>query len=83
MEVQTKVSFVSSVAMAPDGRTVFTGDLDGNIYKWDLDAAKSVGRFRQQSDGNWGLSVSPDGKTIGLIEGTAWGGYFRRIHQRF
>jgi WD40 repeat protein len=56
-------NWVSSVAFAPDGKTIASGSSDNTIKLWNLEG-KELRTFMGHS--NWVLSVafSPDGKTI-------------------
>jgi WD domain, G-beta repeat len=52
---------VTSVALAPDGRTALSGDADGNLVFWDL-ASRSVTNWLWRHDGPiTALAVAPTG----------------------
>jgi WD40 repeat protein len=63
---------VTSLALSPDGKTLFTASLDGTARAWDL--AKRT-ELRSNNDAALGsqqitsLSLSPDGKTIATVSG--------------
>ena len=63
--------------LAPDGDTVFTIDIDGNIVVWDLRGDRRIGRSFTAGSGqtNAGpfFAVSPDGRTLALIQ-ASWNG---------
>lgn len=60
--------YLSDLTFTPDGSRLITTHYDGTIRSWDLDAAKQLSMFRAANVGQGGLSVSvsPDGRLIGL-----------------
>jgi WD40 repeat protein len=54
------------VVFAPDGRSAFSGGLQGTLWRWDLDAAELRHRtfLRWHTQGVLSVAVSPDGKTL-------------------
>jgi WD40 repeat protein/DNA-binding SARP family transcriptional activator len=63
---------VFTPALAPDGATVFTVDVDGNVVVWDLRGDRSLGRSftagSGQTNGGPFFAISPDGKILALIQ---------------
>jgi WD40 repeat protein/DNA-binding SARP family transcriptional activator len=59
--------------LSPDGATVFTIDVDGNVVAWDLNGDRRIGRpFTAGSDatyanGSW-FVISPDGRTLAISQ---------------
>jgi hypothetical protein len=68
---------VNSVAFSPDGKTLATGDWNGNIYLWDVSAGTRTGALPDpdvNGDGVYSVAFSPDGKTLatGDANGSAY-----------
>ena len=66
-EVNTPDSFMDTVALAPDGRRVATGERGGVIRVWAVDGPREgirVGAHRQSVTG---LAFSPDGALLATI----------------
>ena len=63
-------------AVSPDGRTGALADYDDTVYLWDLDADRSVFRFR--ADPRLGMltqmAFGPDGRTLAVSgqDGSVW-----------
>ena len=58
---------VTSVAFRPDGKTLATGDWNGNIYLWDVSAGTRTGALADpdlNGDGVTSVVFSPNGKTL-------------------
>jgi len=54
----------TSVAFAPDGKSLFTAGYDGVIRVWDLASGKLIGELKGAVGPLWSLDVSPDGSRI-------------------
>jgi WD40 repeat protein len=63
---------VRSVALSPDGKTIFSGSWDGTIRLWDTDGDLQSQPFTGHDDAVSSAAFSPDGKTIvsGSDDGT-------------
>jgi len=67
-------SFVNAIAFSPDGRTMFTGDRNGEVLAWESDTWEKTTYLPAQSttaaDDEAGvyfggtLALSPDGNLI-------------------
>ena len=59
---------VSGVALAPDGKTLFTGGLDGKVLAWPalLPLKPALAKFSIGTGDVWALSLSPAGKTLAV-----------------
>ncbi|GAA4229666.1 hypothetical protein GCM10022254_22620 [Actinomadura meridiana] len=55
---------VNSVVFSPDGRTLATGSLDGNVRLWDVAAERSVAVLDDYPDAVEAVAYSPDGKLL-------------------
>lgn len=55
---------VTSVALAPDGRTAVAGCTDSNLRVWDTDTGKLLRTLTGHEAGVNGLDISPDGKKV-------------------
>jgi WD40 repeat protein len=58
---------VASVAFSPDGKTVATGDSNGNIYLWDVGAGTRTAVLADPTshgDGVTSVAFSPDGQML-------------------
>ncbi len=53
-----------SLAISPDGETVFIGDYDGNIRLWDSHQGKELSALGGHSGIVKAIGVSPDGKML-------------------
>jgi WD40 repeat protein/DNA-binding SARP family transcriptional activator len=64
---------VFSPVLSPDGATLFTIDVDGNLVAWDMKGDRRIGRsFTVGSDatylnGSW-FVISPDGRTLAVLQ---------------
>jgi WD40 repeat protein len=57
-------SWVSSIAVTPDGKYVVSGSVDKTVRLWDLATGKEVLRFTGHADWVWSVAVTPDGKYV-------------------
>src|SRR5262245_14843838 len=56
--------WITCVAFSRDGETILGGTIDGRIISWDVATMELLG-MRTAHDGPiYGLTVSPDGRTI-------------------
>ncbi|MFO0850788.1 MAG: protein kinase [Gemmataceae bacterium] len=51
-------------AFAPDGRTLATADMTGELGLWDVATGVARARLGGHTDEVWALAYSPDGKTL-------------------
>jgi WD40 repeat protein len=56
-----------AVAFAPDGKTLFTGDVEGKITMWDLRTDKEILSLDADEDIITALALSPDGHTLASV----------------
>ena len=54
---------VSSVAIAPDGRTALSGSQDKTLKLWDLASGKELRTFTGHSEEVNSVAIAPDGRT--------------------
>ncbi|KAM3102679.1 protein kinase domain-containing protein [Phormidesmis sp. 146-12] len=57
-------SWVVSLAISPDGQTLFSGSLDDRIMVWDVETGERLGTLMGHVKAINGLVTSPDGKTL-------------------
>jgi WD40 repeat protein len=57
-------SWVVSLALSPDGQTLFSGSLDDRIMVWDTETGERLGTLTGHVKAINGLVTSPDGKTL-------------------
>jgi RNA polymerase sigma factor (sigma-70 family) len=60
---------IYSVALAPDGKSVFTGSADATARRWNLETGKQLAVFEGHRDMITGVAVAPDGKTAATLSG--------------
>ena len=53
-----------SLAISPDGKTVFIGDYDGNVHLWDAFQGQELSALGGHSGIVKAIGVSPDGKML-------------------
>ena len=56
--------WVSSVAIAPDGRTALSGSQDKTLKLWDLATGKELRTFTGHSGSVSSVAIAPDGRTV-------------------
>jgi WD40 repeat protein len=56
---------VSSVVFAPDGRTLFSGSIDGTIRFWDCWTGSETRKISAHTGGVNSIALSRDGKVLG------------------
>jgi WD40 repeat protein len=80
-------SSVSSVAFAPDGRTVASGSWDHSLKLWDVASGRLLRSFEGHSDWVNSVAFAPDGRTVlsGSSDGTLklWGVESGRLLRTF
>ena len=57
-------SWVTSVALSADGRTVLTGSADKTARMWDAETGKVLEQFLGHRTGVSSVAFSPDGRTV-------------------
>ncbi|MDZ8137469.1 MAG: serine/threonine-protein kinase [Nostoc sp. DedQUE04] len=57
-------SWVNSVAISPDGKTLASGSADKTIKLWNLATGKEIRTFTGHSDYVSSVAISPDGRTL-------------------
>ncbi len=62
-------TYLNSIAISPDGRTLASGGEDGAISLWDLQTGKLRNTLKKHSSAIYALVISPDGQT--LVSGSA------------
>ncbi|MFZ4580486.1 MAG: AAA family ATPase, partial [Myxococcota bacterium] len=55
---------VTSVAFAPDGRTMLTGSADKTARLWDVQSGQTIQTFVGHADGVTSVAFAPDGRTM-------------------
>ena len=55
---------MNSVAIAPDGRTAFSGSHDRTLKLWDLASGKELRTFTGIPTGVTSVAMAPDGRTV-------------------
>jgi hypothetical protein len=55
---------VWGLALAPDGKTVYSPRIDNSVAAWDVASGKLVRRFCGHSDVVWCLALSGDGRVL-------------------
>ena len=59
---------VTTFALAPDGKTILAGDVDGNTGLWDLSTGQQLLNFPKSDADVKSVAYSPDGKLIAVPE---------------
>ncbi|NIA12173.1 MAG: TIR domain-containing protein, partial [Nitrospiraceae bacterium] len=57
-------SWVSAVAVTPDGKHAISGSLDSTLRVWDLDSGEEMQRLVGHTNGVNAVAVTPDGKHV-------------------
>ena len=57
-------TYVSSVAFAPDGKTLATGSWDRTVKLWDVTTGKELATLKGHTDAVSSVAFAPDGKTL-------------------
>src|SRR2546427_496545 len=55
---------ITSLAFAPNGKTVASAGGDETIRLWEVATGKDLGQFQGSEKGNMSVAFSPDGKTL-------------------
>jgi WD40 repeat protein len=58
------MSGVSALTFSPNGKTLATGDIEGQIRVWDATATRQLMILKQHPVVVWALSYSPDGRIL-------------------
>jgi DNA-binding SARP family transcriptional activator/WD40 repeat protein len=53
-----------AAAFSPDGRTLATGDGQGNVIVWDVSEGRAIETFEGHDDAITGVAFGPDGRTL-------------------
>jgi WD40 repeat protein/DNA-binding SARP family transcriptional activator len=53
-----------AAAFSPDGRTLATGDGQGNVIVWDVSEGRAIETFEGHNDAITGVAFGPDGRTL-------------------
>jgi WD40 repeat protein len=53
-----------SAAFSPDGRTLATGDGQGNVIVWDVSEGRAIDTLEGHNDAITGVAFGPDGRTL-------------------
>jgi WD40 repeat protein len=62
---------VKNIALSPDGKTLLSGDVFGNLKLWDFNSGELIRNFEGVPGIIYSLAFSPDGKTCAV--GTLYG----------
>jgi WD40 repeat protein len=55
------------MAIAPDGKSIATGNNDGNVWIWDIASARAVRHFKAHESTVTSVSYSADGKLLATV----------------
>jgi tetratricopeptide (TPR) repeat protein len=64
-------TWISSVAYAPDGSSVFAA-ANNLIHRWDVATGQLLSSWEGFAAGVYGLAFSPDGKTLAAVHDGGW-----------
>jgi WD40 repeat protein/serine/threonine protein kinase len=63
--VQPWEGWVQSMALSPDGQTLYTAsNTPGCVHRWEATTGRRLGRLADQDDQVWRLALSPDGTRL-------------------
>jgi WD40 repeat protein len=57
---------IQTSALAPDGKTILVGDVDGNTGLWDLNTGQLLHNFPKSNSDIKSVAFSPDGKLVAI-----------------
>ena len=60
----TNLKSILSLSLSPDGKLFATGDMDGQIYLWQISDGKNLLTFKGHEGWIWTMAFSPDGQTL-------------------
>jgi WD40 repeat protein/DNA-binding SARP family transcriptional activator len=66
---------ISALALSPDGRTLATGDLEGNVILLDTATRERIGAYRAPGDFVPWLGFHPRGGSLAIVSGDSKTGY--------